>query len=65
MILWAVLKWFSSSIFFAMAKANQWASRLSSQILDCLGIAALVPEVDVMVGLDLCHRQERIVFLLW
>ena len=36
-----------------------------AQILDYLGNVALVLEVDVVVDLDLCHRQEKMVSLLW
>ena len=50
---------------FAMARARWGLPGWASQIWDCLGIAASVPEVGVIVGLDLCHRWEKMVFLLW
>ena len=36
-----------------------------SQILGHLGIVALVLEAGVMVDLGICHRQGKMVFLLW
>ena len=64
-VFWVILKQFSSSVFFAMAMVDDDLPGQVCQILDCLGIVALVPEVGVMVHMNFCHRQEKMVFLLW
>ena len=57
--------WFVSNVFFAIARVNLLVSRLSSPDSGSPRKVALVLEFDVVVGLDLSCRQEKMVFLLW
>ena len=65
MVFWAVLKQFSSNVFFAMARARQWASKLSKPDSGLPRNCCIASRSWFNGRLGLCHRWEKMVFLLW